>query len=260
MWLLISSLSFLLTLSPLGRWEIVEYFGEAVVILGVLAEYFSEFHIFKKKEQEEKRRKLVKLSTLVLLSGLAIELTGLIRTSQLSEITIARLNDEAGKAREEAGHAIERARSAEENTETLRRGNLVLQADLLKLQKAREPRRLTGEQKTKIDNALNGSVRFGVMVASILLDGEGKDFGDDFESVLGKHWLVLRNVGRASSDSGVSIGILKNCTVAEALKILDRALTSAGIEHRVIEISPGDHSMSVPFDSRFVYLLIGHKP
>lgn len=133
-------------------------------------------------------------------------------------------------------------------------------ADLLKLQIAGEPRRLTSDQKAKIDKALDGTVRFGVLVASTLLDGEGKDFGDDFESVLSKHWLVLRNIGRASSDTGVSIGALKNCTVMDALKILDRALTSANIEHRVVEISPDDHSMSVPFEPMFVYLFIGHKP
>jgi len=92
-------------LSPLGRWEDIEYFGEAVVILGVLGEYLGEFHLFQKEEQEKKRRRITKLSTRILLVGLALELSGLVRTSQLYEIEVVAARLDASKAQLSAGEA-----------------------------------------------------------------------------------------------------------------------------------------------------------
>lgn len=119
-WLLISRPLDFVRLSPLGRWEVAEYFGEIVVISGVLAEYVGEFHIFQKKNEEEKRRKVTRLASLVLLFGLAIELTGLVRTSQLSGTIISALNTEAGNAHrsaENAADAASRANSSAQQAE-----------------------------------------------------------------------------------------------------------------------------------------------
>lgn len=122
---------------PLRRWEEMEYAAAAIVILGVFGEYLAEFHVFREKGQEDKaqaeereykRRRFARWSTLILLGGLAIELLALVRTSQLYELRISELNNEAntsaleaagantvsGIAQVQAGLANERAAKIEE--------------------------------------------------------------------------------------------------------------------------------------------------
>jgi hypothetical protein len=89
-------------MSPLNRWELAEYIGAAVVFLGVLGEYLAEFHVFQHKEDEKRRRKVTRWSTLALLGGLALELLGLVRTSQLYRVEIAEANKAAALANERA--------------------------------------------------------------------------------------------------------------------------------------------------------------
>lgn len=149
-WFWISAFSLWLgLLTPLGRWEIAEYFGEAVVILGVLAEYVGEFHLFKNKEQEEKRRRVTKRATLVLMFGLAIELTGLVRTTQISEILIADLTKETGDARTSADKAADAAARANSSAEKAEQRALRAdeKADRFRLQIAQSKERAAEAEK-----------------------------------------------------------------------------------------------------------------
>ena len=153
-WLLMPPLSFWL-MSPLDRWQIVEYAASAVVIVGVLGEYLAEFHVLK--DNEERRRTVAKLSTLVLLAGLAVELLGLVRTSQLSEITIARLNDEAEDARNLAAQAQQ---SAEQEH---------LERD--KLEQKLADRHVTVEQRKKMLVLLRSRPGTKVTVDAVISEG-----------------------------------------------------------------------------------------
>src|SRR5712692_2222543 len=118
------------------------------------------------------------------------------RNDEFSDRQISRLNKEAGDARlkaanaeKSAGEANERASKNEKETERLRNANLLLQADVLRLRKASEPRRLTGDQRRTIVGLLLADQGHTVVVVSRLLDGEGRDFGADFLSAFNEsHW------------------------------------------------------------------------
>src|ERR1700733_10024929 len=86
--------------SSLLFWEIIEYSATGIVILGAVGEYFAEFR--DRPRDESERKKFAKLSALVLIGGLALELLGLVRTSQISGQTIATLNQEAKEAGKDA--------------------------------------------------------------------------------------------------------------------------------------------------------------
>jgi hypothetical protein len=152
-----------LSLSPLGRWELIEYLGEAVVIVGVLTEYLAEFHVLQKEEQKVQRRKLAKLGSLILLAGLAVELSGVVRTSQLSGALIAALNTDIGSAQasadaaatdaslarqsaQDANKALAKAQAQlqqiEQGETVLRNKNLELAQNLATLEKGTFPRNL----------------------------------------------------------------------------------------------------------------------
>jgi len=107
-------------MSPLDRWELAEYFGEAVVIVGVLLEYLVEFHFLQKVGQRRRQRKVARLGSIVLLFGLAIELTGLVKTSQLTGGLISGLDIEAGDAKSKASAARTIAGEADTNAKGAR--------------------------------------------------------------------------------------------------------------------------------------------
>jgi hypothetical protein len=90
--------------SSLEFWEIVEYISAATVLFGVVGEYVAEFTEFATKMEIEK--KLAKISTLVLIVGLTVELLGLVKTSQLSGRLIASLEEQSGEANARAAEAI----------------------------------------------------------------------------------------------------------------------------------------------------------
>jgi hypothetical protein len=129
-----------------------------------------------------------------------------------------------------------------------------LEAELL-------PRRLSGEQKTKLAKSLE-SHNFGVAIVSPIVDGEASDFADDFESAIhdGAHWETLRIRNRISLKFGVSIVTAKGTPALPGLKVLDDALTAIGIAHDITTVENGDASTSPQFQAGYLYLVIEHKP
>ena len=65
----------------LSRWEAAEYAAEAFVIVGCVGEFIAEFSQIRTQEW---RHQLGKISLLVLISALALELGALVRTNVLS--------------------------------------------------------------------------------------------------------------------------------------------------------------------------------
>lgn len=88
--------------SALNFWEFIEYVAEALVLAGCVGEYVSEFTCLK---TEGWRSRLGKLSLLILIAGLAVELGALIRTNNLAGQEIALLNGVAADARLRAANA-----------------------------------------------------------------------------------------------------------------------------------------------------------
>ena len=88
--------------SALNVWEFIEYVAEALVLAGCVGEYLSEFTTLK---TEGWRSRLGRLSLLILIAGLAVELGALIRTNNLAGQEIALLNGVAADARLRAANA-----------------------------------------------------------------------------------------------------------------------------------------------------------
>jgi len=85
--------------SSLRSWEFVEYAATAVVFVGAIGEFLAEFtDIFNLKHDPLKKHLLGKLSTIILVIGLAGELLGVVQTSQLSGRIIASLQEKTALA------------------------------------------------------------------------------------------------------------------------------------------------------------------
>ena len=97
--------------SALRCWEWFGYISTAVVGLGCIGEYIAEFTSIPTCESS--RRKISKLSLIILILGIAGELLSTARTSQLSGQLIADIEAHAGDAEEKAAEANERAANAE---------------------------------------------------------------------------------------------------------------------------------------------------
>jgi hypothetical protein len=94
--------------SAVSCWELVEYIAEAFVILGCVGEFVAEFTTWLPKEPIDRRPQCGRLSLLVLIAALAVELTALVGTNILSAKLMALLELQAAQANERAAQANER--------------------------------------------------------------------------------------------------------------------------------------------------------
>jgi hypothetical protein len=188
----------------LSIWEFVEISGAIIVTVGVVGEYISNFT--KLVKGKSRKARLEKFSTLVLIFGLAIELVGLVKTSHIFNLEVARANleakqagtnaaasyEKAAVAEREAGQANARAAKfdadrilVEKEAEEIRSTNLVLQTRLLGLETKTSPRTLTAEQKRIILKLLFLRKEKGdVDVLSDGSDPEAGAFKQQIEDVL----------------------------------------------------------------------------
>jgi hypothetical protein len=90
----------------LSRWEFFEYISCALVALACAGEYISEFTNWLTKGIKERKERLAKRSTLLLIASLAFELVCLVRTNTLSGQLIGSLGDKAELADTKARTAI----------------------------------------------------------------------------------------------------------------------------------------------------------
>jgi hypothetical protein len=218
--------------SLLQRWEIVEYVSAAIVLLGVIGEFLTEFTNFLKVREDAHRKNLLgKFAVLVLIAGLAVELVSLVRTSQLSEQVTARLNEEAGQARSDAGTAAERAGKAEERAglanerasnnekeaarlrrEAARLSKLAEEERLgrVKIEEKLAPRHLTAEQQHNITTKLQRFAGQRINVFVYAGDAEITGIANEIINALGPSggagWIL--NISSGNEASRAVPGIL----------------------------------------------------
>jgi hypothetical protein len=145
-------------LTSLGRWEIAEYVACGVVFLGVAGETVADL---TKLIKIRKCRKIIeRVSAVVLLIGLAGELTSLIKASELSGKIIAALNDNAIAANRAATSAENDAVQARLEIARLQKEAASLQKQAedehfarVQLQTAIEPRNLSAKDEKEITEA-----------------------------------------------------------------------------------------------------------
>jgi hypothetical protein len=169
---------------------------------------------------------------------------------------VADAKKEGVRAGENAGNALVRAAALEKQAAELKAANLALEAKVA-------PRRLSGDQKSKISTALSGAIPLPVAVVSRLLDFEGKDFAEDLASALEKsQWTVTRNGSWTQSEKGVFIALVEPKPEQLALaSTLSAALDDANIVHKIIPIKTENlGSISPHFQPNVLYLLIRAKP
>lgn len=114
------------------RWELAEYIFAGLVTLGCFGEFVGEFTDWFTNGEDARKHVLKKLSTLLLIAALALELVCLVRTNVLSGQVIGSLDErskaaaeQSAKAVEDSGKAIEssdKAKSSSENAMALASG------------------------------------------------------------------------------------------------------------------------------------------
>jgi hypothetical protein len=97
--------------SALGFWEVTEIAAAGIVLVGVIGEFLADFTKIVASQRSKER--LGKLSTLVLILGLTVEVVALVRTSQLSGLITAQFHREAAMARRDAENAKATAKGFE---------------------------------------------------------------------------------------------------------------------------------------------------
>jgi hypothetical protein len=154
--------------SALDCWEWIEYISTAIVILGCVGEFFAEFTHFPKSES--RRHKLGKLSLLVVIAGIFGELCATVRTSHLSGLIIANVEQQASEANERAGKAEERAKASD-------LARIQLEAML-------SPRRLSIAQQQAIADSCREFAGRRVLISSYAGDAEAMVLGEQIRAAL----------------------------------------------------------------------------
>ena len=90
----------------LSRWELAEYISSGLVTLACLGEFVAEFTDWFTGDVKDKKGRLAKGSTLLLIASLSFELVCLVRTNQLSGKVIGSLDEKAETASKKSELAI----------------------------------------------------------------------------------------------------------------------------------------------------------
>jgi hypothetical protein len=287
------------SLDTLTRWEYGEYASAAVVILGVVGEFLADFsNVWRVRDVPDRRDKLRKLSTLVLIAGLAAELVCLVSTNVVSGHIIASLGRQAAEAiatakRFEAQiasassastEAVAEVKAAEARIAEARRAASEADAraaeagrmaeaerlERIKLEAIVAPRSLSLDQQRLIAAACGRFHGHAVLVSSYGMDGEGAALGEQIMSALRSAGVVVAdNRGASAVSGGFDVGVHVRGPDAEHafISILGNALSSIGrLKVMVNDPPPKLGAMifgggqSFPAGTVFVTVMVGVKP
>lgn len=108
--------------SPLAKalthWEWAEYISSGLVALGCIGEYVADFTNWLTDGDKERKERLAKRSTLLLIAALSVELICLVRTNTLSGMLIGSLSEEATAADTKAKTALSDSTTALQQSST----------------------------------------------------------------------------------------------------------------------------------------------
>jgi hypothetical protein len=115
----------------LTKWEYAEYFFASLVTLACLGEFIAEFTNWFTRGVEHRKKRLEKVSTLLLVGALALELVCLVQTNWLSGKLIGSLSEQARAAVEKSKKALDDSSAAitRSGTAEATAGNAVATSD-----------------------------------------------------------------------------------------------------------------------------------
>jgi hypothetical protein len=155
---------------------------------------------------------------------------------------------EAGVATAEADAA-----KATEKAEAERLARRKLEAQIA-------PRRLTGEQKSRLSDRLKQNPG-NIVIVSAILDGESSDFANDLNDVFTTSgWKTLRYSNRITEERGILIGTVEGTKDGGEAEEIKEILATVDIEARPSSFKSDDHTTSPWFEKGVLYLVINHKP
>jgi rubrerythrin len=105
----------------LSRWELAEYICAGLVTIACAGEYVADFTNWLTDRVRERKERLAKRSTLLLIAALSLELICLVQTNALSGKLIGSLNEEAEGASVAASNALVLARGARQEADSFER-------------------------------------------------------------------------------------------------------------------------------------------
>jgi len=100
----------------LSVWEYAEYCFTALVVVACVGEYIADFTDWFTGGEKEHKEHLARVSTVILVAALALELTCLVKTNSLSGRVIGSLGDKAEHADKEARQAVNDSGIAEKQS------------------------------------------------------------------------------------------------------------------------------------------------
>lgn len=169
--------------------------------------------------------------------------------------TAALANVEAAKANEAAAKAHERAAGLEKQAAELQAANIELGSKVA-------PRRLTGEQQSRMATIL-GTIALPVAIVSRLMDAEGSDFADDIVQAFTKaKWSTDRVRNWTLPAKGVTIAVAAGTPLSADLENLLKAGLAEANVVATTSVIPAEHfaNMSPHVQPNVLYILVGAKP
>jgi hypothetical protein len=175
----------------LSRWEVAEYICAGFVTIACFGEYVADFTDWFTGGIEEHKKRLAKISTLVLVAALSLELICLVKTNQLSTTVIGSLRevaeeadtkaraakDESDKALMQAGQAVSKADAANDTSGIAANKSNTAKATAEKLIATLNGRTLTERQRKEIADEIRPFAKPGIKVSVVTTSGYGMILG-----------------------------------------------------------------------------------
>lgn len=244
--------------------EYAEYASCALVALACFGEYVADFTNWFTAGIKERKERLAKRSTLLLISALALELICLVKTNTISGLLIGSLSDKAGtadtkaqSALEAAGGAKEKADAVEKKADDLLKKYEAAERELITLKAKSLPRRLSSEEIGLLRTRIAAFPANSISLACVNGGKEAFDFEQDFVNALDPIRRLKQYLTSCSEIVGG--GVYPSPIQIEAgaerqgdADILVKALVDIGIERKTIARKAND-------DKTFLGLTIGPK-
>jgi hypothetical protein len=225
-------------------WEWVDYIGLFLVLVGVIGESIVEFT--DRIKSAFLKPKIGKVSALVLIVGLSLELISLPKLSAINGRIVAMLNTQAAEAQRAADEARQRAAEAQTQTaqalqeqERLRKQNLELSLQVekerlarVKIEERLAPRRLTPDQQSQLLHTLRANPKGNIdLFCTSGAGSEPCDFAAEIASILKTAGWTVNKIEEGlimKNKEGLFLKVHSAESAPEYAGLLQNALTAIG--------------------------------